>query len=171
MNPDQQTLLDWILAGLRIPEVREGRGDAAYLLGNMIAKYSLFADQYRLSERASLEMERLGVDLSKTYKRGHFYGKKSPFIYEHPIPANATLDHLLSLPPDALNHSTLERVLEFTSPAYILLREEDRSLAAARLGNRMPEGWTWDGSPLARYERVGIAMSKQFVHVEGKVKR
>jgi hypothetical protein len=40
-NPDQVALLKWISAGLQIDEVRNLRGDAGYLLNNMIAKYTL----------------------------------------------------------------------------------------------------------------------------------
>ncbi|MEE3043194.1 MAG: hypothetical protein VX948_20195 [Candidatus Latescibacterota bacterium] len=38
-NQDRATLRKWLAAGLAIPGVRDGCGDAGYLLNNMIAKY------------------------------------------------------------------------------------------------------------------------------------
>lgn len=69
MNKDQTALLEWITAGLQISEVRSLRGDAAYLLNNMIAKYSLAASEYLLSEQALARLQSDGFDLSRTYKR------------------------------------------------------------------------------------------------------
>ena len=81
-NADQRALRLWITAGLAIPEVVDGHGDAGYLLGNMIAKYTLAADAYAISQAALTRFEADGVDLVETHSRRRFYGKQSPFIYE-----------------------------------------------------------------------------------------
>ena len=49
-NEDQIALRRWLTAGLRIPEVADLHGDAGYLLNNMIAKYTLAASAYAVSE-------------------------------------------------------------------------------------------------------------------------
>jgi hypothetical protein len=91
-NEDQKVLLDWIVAGLKIIK-DEGnlRGDAGYLLNNMIAKYTLFASEYRISIKAEEYMrEEHQFDPENFYKRRAFYGKSKGVIYEHPIPASGS---------------------------------------------------------------------------------
>ena len=51
-NVDQRALRLWLTAGLAIPEVAAFYGDAAYLINNMIAKYTLAADSYAISKGA-----------------------------------------------------------------------------------------------------------------------
>ena len=40
-NSDQKALIQWIISGLKIKEVRDLKGDSGYLLNNMIAKVTL----------------------------------------------------------------------------------------------------------------------------------
>jgi hypothetical protein len=61
LNADQLALLKWITAGLLITGVRKLDGDAGYLLNNMIAKYTLAASEYRISERALAKIGRAHV--------------------------------------------------------------------------------------------------------------
>ena len=81
-NEDQKFLLEWIVAGLKNIANRDNlKGDAGYLLNNMIAKYTLFASKYRISEKALIFMKKKhGFDPDKTYKRRAFYGKSSGLI-------------------------------------------------------------------------------------------
>ncbi len=59
-NIHQRALRKWIVAGIQIPEVIEGNnGDSRYLLNNMIAKYTLAADTYAISELAHDEFIKL----------------------------------------------------------------------------------------------------------------
>ena len=53
-NSDQRALIQWIIAGLKIKEVRELKGDSGYLLSNMIAKVTAAASDYLISEEASI---------------------------------------------------------------------------------------------------------------------
>ena len=76
MNIDQIALSKWIFSGINIPEVAALNGDAAYLLNNMIAKFSLAAETYALSINAVKELKNQNIDLNQTYNRGRFYGKK-----------------------------------------------------------------------------------------------
>jgi hypothetical protein len=69
LNDDQKALFQWITAGLCIDEVRLLKGDAGYLLGNMIAKFTLASSNYLLSEAAFKELIKTGLDMGKAYKR------------------------------------------------------------------------------------------------------
>lgn len=167
-NYDQIALVRWIAAGLAIPEVRSLHGDAAYLLGNMISKYSLAASSYLISTKALQEFEALGADLNTTYTRSKFYGKKSPFIYEHPTPSSITRTQLLQIVPD---ETTVSRILLESGHVTVLLRSEDECLTKAGLRNSMPSEWVWGESPYARYEQVGIEISMKKLLLKGKIRR
>ena len=167
-NSDQRALRQWIAAGLQIPEVVELHGDAGYLFSNMIAKYTLAADTYALSIGALAKFEDLGVDLSQTYTRSKFYGRKSPFIYEHAVPAGRIRSELLAGPrtPKAVGET-----LRCSGFVAVLLRTEDDRIKAAGLSRAMPEGWQLGESPLARYATAGIELSDGVLRVRGAICR
>jgi len=167
-NIDQLALRKWIEVGLAIPEVCQLKGDAGYLLNNMIAKYTLSSSSYVISERALSEFKARGVDLLATYPRRTFYGKqngKNPFIYEHAIPASVVREELL-------RHSKhFKRILANAGPVAVLLRVEEQEIRNAGLGRSMPNGWRFGDDPLARYEVVGIRLSTEVLHVTGAICR
>jgi len=102
-NEDQVALRRWLTAGLHIPEVAALHGDAGYLLNNMIAKYTLAASGYAVSESAETLLLQQGVDFERTYPRRAFYGKqggRSPFIYDHAVPAGVLRAELLGTSGD-----------------------------------------------------------------------
>ena len=167
-NTDQRALRLWLTAGLSIPEVIQLHGDAGYLLNNMIAKYTLAADTYAISTGALAEFQRQGVDLTQTYSRRRFYGKKDGFIYEHAVPAGVVREWLLRA------KTTPERVslaLRASAPVAVLLRSEDAQLRAVGLNAKMPEGWQMGDNPLARYDAAGIGLSHQVLRVRGAICR
>jgi hypothetical protein len=168
MNPDQTALVEWITAGLQIREVREFRGDAGYLLNNMIAKYSLAASEYLLSEGALARLTQQGVDLSRTYKRSRFYGKSSAFMYEHTMPASIVREQLLAVQPV---RAEVEVVLAAAGPVAMVLREEDDRLRLQGLRSSMPVGWQWGDDPLARYHAAGLEIVSDRICVEGAICR
>lgn len=168
VNEDQSALAQWIAAGLAISEVRALRGDAGFLLNNMIAKYSLAADSYLVSEAAASQLDILGVGWDEQHKRSRFYGKESPFIYEHAIPAGVVRERLLQ------DHQTLDevvRTLDMAGPVAVLLRSEDRVMNQSGLRASMPAGWSWGSDPLARYHVAGIKMSDRRLLVLGAICR
>ncbi len=167
-NSDQVALLEWITAGLQIPEVRNLHGDAGYLLNNMIAKFSLAASEYLLSRAALSRLGQEGVDLSRRYRRSKFYGKKSPFLYEHTIPASLVRQQLLLVQPVRVE---VEVVLNSAGAVAVVLREEDDLLRTHGLRSSMPGGWTWGDDPLARYHVAGIEITEQRLHMEGAICR
>jgi len=170
-NEDQIALRRWLTAGLRIPEVVDLHGDAGYLLNNMIAKYTLAASAYAVSESAETLLLQQGVDFERTYPRRAFYGKRggrNPFMYEHAVPAGVLRAELLGAGGD---EQRVSEILLEAGPVAVLLRTEDELLRAAGLGSRMPEGWRIGDDPLARYHAVGIRLGHRMLHVEGAICR
>ena len=107
-NEHQRVLRLWIVAGLNIPEVVKLKGDAGYLFNNMIAKYTLSADHYAISNAALQKLIKEDVDLNDTLIRRRFYGKGKPYIYEHSIPANIIRTELLQ---SDRGEATIKRIL------------------------------------------------------------
>lgn len=167
-NIHQTALRKWLEAGLSISEVVALNGDAGYLLNNMIAKYTLAASSYVISVEALEQFRRQGIDLSQRYARRRFYGKRSPFIYEHAIPVGIIRGELLSRPNPS---EGVRNVLMQSGHVAVLLREEDQRIRAAGLASRMPSNWSFGDDPLARYQTVGIEMSDQMLKVEGAIFR
>lgn len=170
-NTDQIALRKWISAGLQIAEVRELHGDAGYLLNNMIAKYTLAADSYAISISALQEFHSQGVDLSSTYPRRAFYGKRggqNPFIYEHAVPACIVREELLRVSDDPV---LISKTLLCAGKVAVLLREEDQKIRAAGLNSKMPSGWSFGDDPFARYKAVGILLSKEVLRISGAICR
>lgn len=167
-NADQRALRLWITAGLAIPEVAALHGDAAYLLGNMIAKYTSAADAYPLSARALARLRSDGIDLEEVHARQRFYGKSSPFIYEHAVPANIIRAALLD---SDRTDGVVSSLLTQAGQVAVLLREENTLLREARLTRHMPAGWSLGDDPLARYKAVGIELSTQSLIVTGRIMR
>jgi len=167
-NRDQRALRQWLTAGLQIPAVVSLAGDAGYLLNNMVAKYSLAARNYALSVAASEALLKSGVGLDRTYPRRRFYGRDSPFIYEHAIPAGIVRDALLR---SDRSERTVGDILSRSGPVAVLLRDEDARIRAAGLARRMPANWSFGDDPLARYQAVGIQLSSEVLHVTGAIVR
>ena len=167
-NIDQQALRSWITAGLAIPAVRQLKGDAGYLFNNMIAKYTLSANTYRLSTAALGRLRDDGVDLEATYSRRRFYGKESVFIYEHAIPAVVIRQALLE--SDGLP-DTVDKILTQAGFVAMILREEDARLKAMGLNHRMPSDWSLGQSPLVRYDAAGITISPALLKIKGGIQR
>ena len=167
-NLDQVTLRLWITAGLEIPEVVALHGDAGYLLNNMIAKYTLAADSYRISTLALDEFRRQRIDLTQIWTRSRFYGRNKPFKFEHVVPAGIVRDRLLK---SGRTKGTIRQILQTMGFVAVLLRTEDQKLRDAGLNGKMPDGWKWSDDPLERYRAVGIDLSDQVLRVKGAIMR
>jgi hypothetical protein len=74
---------------------------------------------------------------------------------DHAIPVAVLRDLLFDRQPDSIEQvrAVLLRHYRFG----VITEQEDRLLNAAGLRSRMPEGWTPNDGPFARYEKVGIA--------------
>lgn len=167
-NEDQRALRLWITAGLSIPEVVNLKGDAGYLLNNMIAKYTLSAEHYAMSEAALRKLKKEGINIEDTHIRRKFYGKKSPYIYEHSVPAKIIRTELLK---SNRTETTVAKILKQSGKVALLLRTENRKLKDAKLRSVMPISWKIGGDPEARYKEVGIRISKAILKVKGAIVR
>ena len=167
-NADQIALRKWITAGLQIQEVSELNGDAGYLFSNMIAKYTLASNQYQVSAKAAEWFAEQGIDLDETYSRSKFYGKKSPLLYEHSIPASVVRNALLEV--EATGENVLE-ILEGAGKVVVVLREEDEKLRSSGLARKMPKGWVKGDCATARYIACGIEISPLSLNVKGAIQR
>lgn len=165
---DQICLRKWITAGLAISEVRKLQGDSAYLLCNMIAKYSLASTIYRVSVAALNQMTSDGIMIDKPHRRSKFYGKGKPYIYEHAVPARITRTQLLECVPTAEN---VKRILLESGPVAILLRAEDATLNSLGLRHSMPKSWSWGSSVFARYDAAQIHLSDVQIGMTGNLRR
>ena len=168
-NSDQRALIQWITAGLKIKEVIDLRADSGYLLSNMIAKVTLANSEYFISNEALKILNQMNIDLKERYKRGKFYGKKQPFVYEHSIPASIVRSQLLKHAP--LEESEVENILLSAGSVAMILREEDKKLSSMKLARTMPQGWVWGGDEFARYKTAGIELSKEKLLTEGPICR
>lgn len=165
---DQKALLKWIVAGLSIPEVRVFHGNTNYILSNMIAKYTLAAPEYLMSSAAYALAVEEGFDTSIRYRRSRFYGKQTPFTYDHAIPVNVVRTQLLETPTSPEN---IEIILQNAGPVLMITCDENHSLNQKGLRQRMPDGWSWNDNHLARYDYCGISIAKEKLKVCGAIRR
>jgi hypothetical protein len=167
-NDDQIALRRWITSGLQIPKVRRLHGDSGYLFSNMIAKYTLAASKYRISSLALSWFHDNKVDLSLEYSRSRFYGKNSPLMYEHSIPASVIRSILLDANS---SEEIVQDILCQSGFVVVIMRFEDEALSSHGLARKMPESWLFGENPFARYEMAGIELSNEFLKVKGKIQR
>jgi hypothetical protein len=169
MNEKQETLRDFILAGLNTPTVR-GRANGSvkevrYIFNNMIAKYSSSLDVWSISSKARIAMKDNGVDLTKPYPRNQFSNK--PWMCEHPVPATVVLDRLLELRLEERNSVEVTKILDLVGPPCVLLKDEDKELRNMGLKESMPVDWEWGPNVHARYDKAKIEVSTEPFRVEG----
>ena len=167
-NVNQKALRKWIWAGIQIPEVCDLNGDAGYILCNMIAKYTLFSDQYAISAMALEKLLRKRINLEAEQKRKKFYGRKKPFMYEHSIPAKIIRSELLK---SDRTEETVQRILSYSGQVVLIHRLENNLLKKAGLNSAMPSDWKFGDDQFHRYYKVGIKISNKFLNVTGAVYR
>jgi hypothetical protein len=165
MNKDKTALRHMIKAALQCPEFIEGHGDGKYLFSNMVAKYTLSDTTYRFTQGALEEFIQRGGDVNKVHTRASLYGKNSPFIYEHSIPAKVVRDQLIQ------NPDQVDTILDNVGEVFITLRTEDDILRSKGYQSTMSEGWEFGDSHLDRYDTCGIKVSDQLLNMKGAIKR
>lgn len=164
-NKDKLALRHMIKAALQCPEFIEGHGDGKYLFSNMVAKYTLSDNTYRFTVGALEEFLNRGGDVNKVHTRASLYGKNSPFIYEHSIPAKVVRDQLIS------NPDKVDEILDNVGEVFITLRTEDEILKNNGFQSSMSEEWNFGDSHYDRYEKSGIEVSDQLLNMKGGIKR
>ena len=165
-NEHQKALREWIVKGLEIPAIRKLKGNSSYLLNNMIAKYTLYNDEYSISEKALKRLNSDGIDLNQTYNRKKFYGSEQPYIYEHAIPASVIRKLLCNC-----KKNEFENIFNNAGIVALILKEEDKKLNQCGLKSKMPEKWKIGEDPKARYQYAGINISNEKLKVKGAVYR
>ena len=87
LNEDQIALAKWISSGLNINEVRNLKGDASYLLNNMIAKFISASPTYHLSKKTVISLQANKINLQKRYiKEVDFMENRNPLLMYMNIP-------------------------------------------------------------------------------------
>tara|TARA_Y100000996_G_C22239973_1_gene527283 strand:+ start:91 stop:600 length:510 start_codon:yes stop_codon:yes gene_type:complete len=167
-NVNQKALRLWITKGLSIPEIKDLKGNSNYLLNNMIAKYTLYKDEYMISELALKELNNKNVDLSKVYNRSFFYGKKKPFLYEHAIPATVIRNELIKSDGSL---DSIRKILEESGDVAVILRTEDEKLKNIGLNSKMPNSWKLGDDSMVRYRKAKILLSNKKLKVKGAIVR
>jgi len=85
--------------------------------------------------------------------------KRKDVIHDHVIPHSIVMEKLLSLDPP-----TNEKIMAILKRFYILCaitKDEDKTLNAAGLRSKMPDGWNEEtDSVFARYEAAGILVMR-----------
>ena len=165
MNKDKIALRYMIKAALECPEFIEGHGDGKYLFSNMVAKFTLADDHYRFTEGALKVFIENGGDVNKVYSRSSLYGKKSPFIYEHAIPARVVRDMIIE------NPDKVDEILDNVGEVFITLRTEDEILRKNGYQSNMSEGWEFGDSHTDRYDECNIKISNTVLEMKGAIKR
>lgn len=167
-NIHQVAIRKWIWASLQITEVVNLNGDAGYILNNMIAKYSLYSDTYRISKLALRALVKQNIDLNVVHFRSRFYGKDKPYMYEHTIPAIVIRLELLK---SNKSEEVVNEILTLSGDVVVIKRIENELLKKAKLNSSMPDGWKFGDDQYARYKEAGIDISDKYLKVKGAVYR
>ena len=172
MNSKQEKIFEVINALLQIKKFPEYFQDHTIRYGflNYVAKYSLAADKYLITERALDHLTQNNFLKNGTLRRG-IKSKKNGFTYEHPVPSNIIGSEILKHRKD---NETVKKILNWTDLITILTTEEDNALSNAGLIKNMPEGWRFfKDDPFERYKKVGLEDGENLsrIDVYGPLKR
>ena len=136
----------------------------------MIAKYVTSHSKANLSKSAYKKMVNDGINFDEEHSRRKFYGKKTGYVYEHPIPVNIVRNKLLER---KYSDSKIKDILSNAGNIWIITREEDNQLNKLKLTRCLPEGSKFDSlsSYKERYELAGIIDSGYQVKLKGAIVR
>ena len=86
LNEDQIALAKWISSGLNINEVRDLKGDASYLLNNMIAKFISASPTYHLSKKLLFLCRQIKLTCKRDIREVDFMENRNPLLMYMNIP-------------------------------------------------------------------------------------
>ena len=163
MNKLQNTYLNIIHALIKVEGIFDHGSDTQYGLINYIAKFSLGADSYYISEHAYSKLS----DDPPYRRRGSF--PKKIFTFEHPIPANVTRSMLREL---VYQDTSLDKVAKIlTSTDYVVaLTQEENNRIKKEYKTKLPKDWKVGDDPFIRYKDTGIIISRK-ISVQGAIVR
>jgi len=135
---------------------------------NYIARFSLANDNYFVTSNCKKYLiENYFLD-NKKLRRGK-KSQKNKFTYEHPVPSNIVGDLILQSKD---SKGKIKDILMRTNLVTVMTSEENSLLNKNKLGNRMPENWTFDsGDFFARYKESEIEIPSERIKVHGAIAR
>ena len=155
--------IDVIYRALQSSLLDINKGDMGYVISNMLAKLISSDKYYNITKNAADELERsFKLDLDKPiHIRKFVYGRDRKTILEHMVPMSIFRAELLKSDRE---RETIERLTKQAGRVTIMTRQEDAKLSKARLGRKMPEGWSFGDDPSKRYSDVGIEVFRTIEH-------
>ena len=164
MNELQTVIFEIIFRIVNVENIFNYGQSTTYGLKNYIARYSLAADQYFISEEA-LELFK-SLQISTPLTRSAI--NKKMFTYEHAIPASY-ISKLIQ--QSDLSRESVAELLKLSDCVSIITKEEDK-LLAKKYAYKMPEFCeVLNESPFQRYKEVEIKLSELKWSVKGSLKR
>lgn len=164
MNELQKVIFEIIYKIVNVENIFNYGQSTTYGLKNYIARYSLAADQYYISEQALKLFKSLQIPTPLTRSAIN----KKLFTYEHAIPASY-ISKLIQ--QSDLSKDAVANLLQLSDCVAIITKEEDK-LLAKNYAATMPDKWeAFNDSPFQRYKEVDIKLSQIKWEVKGSLKR
>lgn len=171
MNLKQNRIFEVIYALLQINKFPEYFQDHTIRYGflNYVAKYSLAADQYLITEKALNYITKNNFLRGGSLRKG-LKCKKNGFTYEHPIPSNIISSEILKFRKDK---NMIIKILNWSDLIVVLTCEENFSLSKKGFERNMPSNWQFfKSNPFERYKISGLLESPLMeINVHGQVTR
>jgi len=155
VNSKQEKIFEVINALLEIKKFPEYFQDHTIRYGflNYVAKYSLAADKYLITEKALDHITQKNFLKNGSLRKG-IKSKKNGFTYEHPIPSNIISSEILKFRE---NKNMITRILNWSDLIVVLTSEENSCLTHSGFERKMPDNWQFfKSNPFARYELAGL---------------
>jgi len=171
VNLKQKKIFEVINALLQIKKFPEYFQDHTIRYGflNYVAKYSLAADKYLITEKALNHLIQNNFLKNGSLRKG-LKSKKNGFTYEHPIPSNIISSEILKFRE---NKNMINKILKWSDLIVVLTSEENLCLTDSGFERKMPNNWKFfKSNPFARYELAGL-LEKPLLDVDvyGQVTR
>ena len=175
MNKHKEHILEMIYRIVGIEFLDLAYGDSKYILSNLIAKFSN-SDRIYMSQRVKDILELNNFPTSGEVKYlSQFYGRKCmfykkhnvQFVAEHIIPCGILLGLIMG---SDKSREIIRAILEYNR-VVMLLKEEDRLLQKAGLGNRTADDFCIGERIWGRYEQVGINITENYFTNVGPIFR
>jgi len=148
VSPEDQARMVYV--NLQFPETPGSRENVKFIIGGIadkrIYKYFSRGAYEVLLEKAPQNITRDGV----------LYSDSLGLRREHMIPNKFVLDYLFAN-KDTITVEEIQNIMQLLNCALITL-EEDKLLNNVHLRTRMPAGWNFGDSELARYEVAGLPL-------------
>jgi hypothetical protein len=159
------------------------KGHVHYIMNNEIASWSLYNDEYFMTDKAEELIVSRGFDVSKTHTRtsifnirsnGNGQGKGTKLAtFEHMVPASVQFGLIKSVYGEKgeVISDDLHNILHLCGKVVVMTKDENRLLVDGKLNQAMPDSWNLGDNPIVRYTQVGIKLSNNILKVKGRMMR